>query len=156
LLERPLRAGDGAGGSSGSSGIYSYADKYLGGASGGGAGLESAPRELPAQVPPDVVEAAHRHARTVTDVVGLRGLARIDFLLVDGELMFNEVNTIPGAMGLYLWPKELPIARLLLDAVEEARLPGTLGWPTAGADGTALRAAGGISAKLLSYDESRR
>ena len=145
LLEKPVRGASGP--------IYSYAEKYLGG--GQGAGLETAPRELPAQVPDEVTAAATEHARVVVDVLGLRGLARIDYLLVDGTLQVNEVNTIPGTMGLYLWPKDVPISRLLLDTVDEAERAGVAAWPTAGADGTALQAASGISAKLLRYDEAR-
>ena len=135
LLEKPLSPDK-------SEGIYSYEQKYL-----SSQGLASAPRELPAQVGAEVTAEAERLAGLVVAATGIRGLCRLDFLLVDGVLHVNEINTIPGSMGLYLWPAEVKPADLLLSAVEEAR-----GAPrdASGAfePGAALRAAGGIAGKL--------
>jgi D-alanine-D-alanine ligase len=88
-------------------------------------------------------------SRRITDVAGLRGIARIDFLEKDGELYVNEVNTIPGSMAVYLWI-DPPIDRrqLFRDMLEEARLGVTRVFSTAGSDGTALRSAGTIASKL--------
>jgi len=64
------------------------------------------------------------------------------------EVFVNEVNSIPGAMALYLWQNR-PVDRLLLDAVEEAR--SAFADPLAAQSATAnaaLQAAGGISGKL--------
>ena len=62
--------------------------------------------------------------------------------------MVNEVNTIPGAMSLYLWPRDVTFAELLTGAVDEAVAHRTT-FDTAGADGSALRVAGGIAGKLM-------
>ena len=79
---------------------------------------------------------------------GLGSLARLDFLSDGEELFVNEVNNIPGAMSLYLWPDDDP-ARLLLGAVEQAVAGfGREDRGTAFARGEALRAAGGIASKL--------
>lgn len=137
-IERPLRSDDA---------VYSYESKYL----QGGSGLESAPRELPAQVPDPVAETIRSAARTMTLAFGLTGIARIDFLWDQGDrVLFNEVNSIPGAMSLYLWKAAgVDPRQVILDAVAEARAnPAFRRWTTAGADGRALRSAGSIAAKL--------
>ena len=61
-IERPLREG---------STIYGYHDKYLAG--GGGAGMDSAPRELPANLPAKVREQILDHARTLVAAFGITG-----------------------------------------------------------------------------------
>lgn len=135
MLERPLRAGVG---------IYSYADKYM-----QAEGLVAAPREMPAKVPPEVEARAAALARQVRDCTDIRGLVRLDFLLRQDELFVNEVNTIPGAMGLYLWPSGgTSASQLLLDLLEETKSRRGRGAPTSFEPGAALRAAGGISSKL--------
>ncbi|MGE0309724.1 MAG: hypothetical protein AB7N61_11400 [Acidimicrobiia bacterium] len=136
-VERPLRKGsDGH--------IYTYAEKYL----GGGEGLSSAPRELPAQIDADITAQIEQAARRLTTVALVRGAPRIDFLLSDGHLYVNEINTIPGAMGWYLWQAcGVPFGTLLGDLVAEAARP-TRHWTVDGADGSALRAAGSIAGKL--------
>ena len=136
LLERPLAPSG--------EGIYSYAQKYL-----QADGLVAAPRELPAQVPDAVTAEAERLTRAVVEVTGLRGLARLDLLLVDDTLYVNEVNTTPGSMSLYLWPSSVAPAELLLSAVAEARAQqGLLDAGASFEPGVALRAAGGMAGKL--------
>jgi D-alanine-D-alanine ligase len=134
-VEAPLRA---------EGGIYSYDQKYLawGGEVSGG-------RELPAQLEDSIARGVAGLSRRVTDVAGLRGIARIDFLLKDGELFVNEVNTIPGSMAAYLWI-DPPIDRtqLFKDMLGEAASGRTRVFSTAGSDGTALRSAGTIASKL--------
>ena len=64
-------------------------------------------------------------------------------------MVFNEINSIPGAMALHLWEAggetKLATVRHLVD---EARARPARVWSSAGADGTALRSAGAIAAKL--------
>ncbi|MGH9064455.1 MAG: D-alanine--D-alanine ligase family protein [Acidimicrobiales bacterium] len=136
-IERPLRSTPAAE-------ILSYADKYV-----GGEGMASAPRELPASLPPGVEDALRDAALQVAVLAGVRGVARLDFLHGDGELYVNEVNTIPGSLARYLWvDPAVPFTSLLADMVAEARDRPPTHWTTAGADGTALRAAGTIAGKL--------
>ena len=134
-IEAPARSGEG---------IYSYDQKYLawGGEVSGG-------RELPATLDDVTAKGITDLSRRVTDVAGLRGIARIDFLAKDGELFVNEVNTIPGSMAVYLWI-DPPIGRaqLFRDMLEEASRRRTRVFSTAGSDGTALRSAGTIASKL--------
>jgi D-alanine-D-alanine ligase len=143
-LEKPLRGGD-------SAGLYSYAEKYLAGGSGSDAGLTSAPREFPANYPAAIHTRAAELARAVADVTRLTGLVRVDLLLDEkkGQLFVNEVNSIPGALSLYLWAPKHPALNVLRDALTEARDRRVI-FPQAGhGGGVALHAAGGISAKLL-------
>lgn len=134
-IEAPARSGDG---------IYSYDQKYLawGGQVSGG-------RELPATVDEAVEKGIRDLSLRITDVASLRGIARIDFLEKDGELLVNEVNTIPGSMAVYLWI-DPPINRkkLFEDMLAEAEQSTTRVFSTAGSDGTALRNAGAIDSKL--------
>jgi D-alanine-D-alanine ligase len=134
-VEAPARADDG---------IYSYDQKYLawGGEVSGG-------RELPATLDPGVESQIRRLSEQVTQVAGLRGIARIDYLERGGEVVVNEVNTIPGSMAVYLWI-DPPITReeLFKDMLDEARARPAREFSVAGSDGTALRSAGTIASKL--------
>ncbi len=149
-LEKPLRGEKG-------SALYSYAEKYLAGGAGTDAGLTSAPREFPAQVPDAVAARARELAERVAEVTRLTGIVRVDLLLDEatGELFVNEVNSIPGALSLYLWAPLQPAATVLLDALTEARDRRVV-FPQAGfGGGAALRAAGGIAGKLVGLDGPR-
>ena len=143
LLEKPLAP-------AATEGIYSYGQKYL-----QTDGLVAAPRELPADVPDSVTKEAERLTAAVVEVIGLRGLGRLDFLLVDDVLHVNEVNTIPGSMSLYLWPPTVKASDLLLGAVAEARDSFGRGEPAPFEPGAALRAAGGMAGKLGQIGQAR-
>lgn len=118
-----------------------YQDKYLAWADGGGAGDHII--SLPEQFDREVREIA----RQVTQLFGLRSVARIDFLERDGQMWLNEVNTIPGSHAAYLWP-EVPQTQLLADVLAETLAQPPPQFVVAGADGAALRSAGSIAAKL--------
>ena len=136
-IERPQR-------SSARSEILSYADKYV-----GGQGMASAPRELPASLAPAVADELRRLAAAVAELVQVRGVARIDFLSDGDSLFVNEVNTIPGSLAKYLWvDPPTGFGTLIADMVEEARARPAIRYSTVGADGTVLRGAGAIAAKL--------
>jgi len=149
-LEKPLRGETG-------SALYSYAEKYLAGGSGTDAGLTSAPREFPAQVPDAVAARARELAERVAEVTRLTGIVRVDLLLDEatGDLFVNEVNSIPGALSLYLWAPLQPAATVLLDALTEARDRRVVFAQAGFGGGAALRAAGGIAGKLVGLDGPR-
>jgi D-alanine-D-alanine ligase len=140
-VERPLRPSDGA--------IYSYAEKYL-----RADGLSAAPREFPADVSPELRATIQTLATRVVELTGLTGIVRIDFLSDGTDVFVNEVNSIPGALSLYLWP-DTPPADVLLAALEEAERT----FPVATRnyeEGVALRAAGGIAGKLAGLPQQSR
>ncbi len=134
-IEAPSRAGDG---------IYSYDQKYL-----AWGGEVSSGRQLPANIEPELEQEVRRLSARVTEAAGLRGVARIDFLEREGEVLVNEVNTIPGSMGAYLWIDPLVTReRLFSDMLAEAEANPMRVFSTVGSDGTALRNAGTIASKL--------
>lgn len=124
--------------------FYGYEEKYL-----SGGGIEGSERELPATLPPDLEARIRSLAATVTEMAGIRSIARLDFLERDGELWVNEINTIPGSLSLYLWV-DPPISRrqIVVDLVSELERGRARVFSTAGADGVALRSAASIAAKL--------
>jgi D-alanine-D-alanine ligase len=128
-------------------GVYGYREKYL----AGGEGMESARRELPADLPDEVLARLQGAAAAVVRAMGLTGLPRVDFLY-DGKdrLALCEVNTIPGSLGLYLWAAAgHERAKVVADWVDEARArPVARPHWSASTDGAALRAAATVAAKL--------
>jgi D-alanine-D-alanine ligase len=126
-------------------GILTYAHKYLRSAEG----LEGAPRELPAQLPDDVEADIRGSAVRVASVVGVRSVARLDFLVQGRDVWVNEINTIPGSLASYLWIEpRISFEQQLLDMIEEAEKEPPRTFSAAGADGTLLRSAESIAAKL--------
>ncbi len=136
-IEKPIRRTSGAE-------ILNYRDKYV-----GGEGMVSAPRELPAVLPGDQASVIAQCARTLVEVASVRGVARIDFLANDTELYVNEINTIPGSLSKHLFVEPpVPFDRLLNDLIAEATARPAARYSSAGADGSVLRGAGSIAAKL--------
>ncbi len=139
-VERPLRS-EGT--------IYTYAEKYL----TGGGGMATAPRELPASLPPAIESALRAAAVEVSRLVMARSVMRIDFLWNGGDdpagLWVNEINPIPGSLSWYFWSHEGDsLIELLDDLITEALDGPTRRFVTQGADGTALRSVGSIATKL--------
>ena len=137
-IERPLR-------SAGSTEILGYRDKYI-----GGEGMVSAPRELPARIPEELEKGIRDAAVSVAALALVRGVARLDFLVDDGNWYVNEVNTIPGSLSKYLWVDSAPVTfpALLADLLTEAVRRPTFRPDATGADGSVLRSAGAIAQKL--------
>jgi D-alanine-D-alanine ligase len=136
-IERPLRTRSGGE-------ILGYEDKYV-----GSEGMTSAPRELPAQIQADLEERIREMVPEVASLVGLRGVARLDFLSDGEDVFINEINTIPGSLSHYLWVEpRLPFTSLLLDLLTEATTRPAAAFSSAGSDGSALRRAGSIASKL--------
>lgn len=142
-VERPLRSARPAPGGSAPE-ILGYADKYV-----GGEGMASAPRELPARIPERLEQALREAAVRVAGLASVRGVARVDFLSDGTSIVVNEVNTIPGSLARYLWiDPPVGFATLLSDLLAEAAAQPTHRYSAAGADGTVLRGASSIAAKL--------
>jgi D-alanine-D-alanine ligase len=79
--------------------FYSYESKYL---DENGAALE-----IPANLSPVQMEQVRACAQKIFGVLELEGMARVDFFVDknNGELFFNEVNTIPGFTSISMYPK---------------------------------------------------
>ncbi len=136
-IERPL-------GRDTSTEILEYADKYV-----GGEGMLSAPRELPARIGAGLEEELRGAALLAAKVLGARGVNRIDFLSDGRVLYLNEINTIPGSLARHLFvDPPVPFGELLIGLALEAVERPAMVFSTAGADGSVLRGAGTIAAKL--------
>jgi D-alanine-D-alanine ligase len=136
-VERPIRT-------SADADILDYGDKYV-----AGEGMAGANRELPAMISAELEQGLRRAGESIAALAGVRGVARIDYLSDGERFVVNEINTIPGSLARYLWvAPPLPFATLLGDLLTEARQRPTHAYSAAGADGTVLRSAGSIAAKL--------
>ncbi|MBO5317671.1 MAG: D-alanine--D-alanine ligase [Oscillospiraceae bacterium] len=97
--EEPLNATD----------ILSYEDKYMAGGKGakgqGSKGMASLARKIPADLSPELREEIRVMAVKAFQALGGNGVARIDFMIdtAQDKVYLNEINTIPGSLGFYLW-----------------------------------------------------
>lgn len=73
----------------------------------------------PAQLPDGVTEAAQELAVRVWDVLGMRGMARVDVMLSEetGELYVLEANAIPGLTDISLLPQAAEAAGISYDGL---------------------------------------
>lgn len=61
---------------------------------------------IPAELEPGQMQKIRDLALKVYELLGCRGLARVDFFLQDdGTLYVNEVNTLPGFTNISMYPK---------------------------------------------------
>lgn len=69
-------------------------------------GSENATIKVPADLPERVRERIQETAKKIYRTLGCRGLARIDlFLREDGQIVLNEVNTMPGFTSYSRYPR---------------------------------------------------
>ena len=78
--------------------FYSYSAKYL--------DENGAILEIPAQLPESQILEIQRLAIKTFNVLCCEGLARVDFFLrPNGEILVNEINTMPGFTKISMYPK---------------------------------------------------
>ena len=81
-----------------SSGFYSYDSKYIDG--------QAAQVVVPAAISHDASERIRSLAIEAFEVLGCAGLARVDvFLTQGGEVLINEINSLPGFTRISMYPK---------------------------------------------------
>ena len=63
--------------------------------------------EIPADLPESATEALRDAAVTVYKAMGCQGLSRVDFFLTTpgDQVVFNEINTLPGFTSISMYPK---------------------------------------------------
>lgn len=77
--------------------FYDFAAKYL---------EDAADLVVPAELSAEVEDRIRELAVVAFDALGCEGLARVDFfLLPDGEVVVNEVNTMPGFTPISMFPR---------------------------------------------------
>ena len=77
--------------------FYDYQAKYLDGATR---------IDIPAPFGPEIIEKIQSYALIAFKAIGAKGLARVDFFVTDGgEIIINEINTMPGFTRTSAYPK---------------------------------------------------
>ncbi|WP_300345408.1 D-alanine--D-alanine ligase family protein [Nesterenkonia sp.] len=60
----------------------------------------------PAQLPEQAAEEIRRQAAVAFDAIDAEGLSRVDFFYTeDGEILINEINTMPGFTPISMFPQ---------------------------------------------------
>jgi D-alanine-D-alanine ligase len=78
--------------------FYDYQAKYV--------DTDGTAFEVPARLPESVQEEVQRMAVVAFQAIDAAGMARVDFFLRDpGEIIVNEINTIPGFTQISMYPK---------------------------------------------------
>jgi D-alanine--(R)-lactate ligase len=81
-------------------------------------GSENATITVPADIPPASRSRVQETATAVYRALGCRGLARVDlFLTPEGEVVLNEVNTLPGLTSYSRYPRMMAAAGLAMGEV---------------------------------------
>ena len=88
-----------------------YEEKY---------GNRTAEIRLPARISPESRDKIRGTAAVLYQALGCRGFARVDmFLTPAGDVVFNEINTIPGFTAHSRYPKMLEAAGMPFSAIAE-------------------------------------
>jgi D-alanine-D-alanine ligase len=78
--------------------FYSYEAKYL--------DEHGAVLEIPANLPESVIQRVQETSVRAFQVLCCEGMARVDsFVTPDGQVVVNEINTIPGFTRISMYPK---------------------------------------------------
>lgn len=81
-------------------------------------GSENSAFICPADIPEQSRTSVQQTAKAIYRALGCRGLARVDlFLLEDGSVVLNEVNTLPGLTSYSRYPRMMAAAGLSLAEV---------------------------------------
>ncbi len=96
-------------------GIYDFESKYVDAT----AGLRA-----PTEIPADALRDLHEIAFAAWDLIGGRGMARIDFFLEKstGRVLLNEINTLPGFTSISMYPRLWAAAGVPLPALVDRLL----------------------------------
>ena len=112
VLEMPISSAE----------FLDFADKYQRGGKGGGKGMESLTRRIPAPIGDELTQKVKDLAIAAFKAMDLKGVVRIDFILDEHDNVYiNEANTIPGSLSFYLWePEGVSFAGLLDEMINHA------------------------------------
>lgn len=64
----------------------------------------------PAELPEDVTDEIQELSSKIYDILGCRGIVRVDFIVVGKKPYFLEVNTVPGMTEESIIPKQARVA----------------------------------------------
>lgn len=90
-------------------------------------GSENSTFIVPADIPEQSRRLVQETAKTLYLALGCSGLARVDlFLTEDGQVVLNEVNTLPGLTSYSRYPRMMAAAGLPLSEVIDRLVATTL------------------------------
>ena len=90
-------------------GFFNFKEKYT---------LESSAIHVPARIPKEKAEEIKETAKTIYRALGCSGFARVDvFVTPFGEILFNEVNTVPGFTTHSRYPNMLKAIGMTFEEV---------------------------------------
>jgi D-alanine-D-alanine ligase len=69
----------------------------------------------PADLPEPITDEIQRLSSLISDLLGCKGIVRVDFIIVDGKPWFLEINTVPGMTAESLVPKQAAAAGISLE-----------------------------------------
>jgi D-alanine-D-alanine ligase len=69
----------------------------------------------PARMPVNITEEVQRLSSRIYDLLGCKGIVRVDFIIIDNKPYFLEINTVPGMTGESLVPKQAEAAGIRLE-----------------------------------------
>lgn len=94
-----------------SDGFFDYTEKYT---------LKTSKIHLPARISREKSQEIKETAKQIYRILGCSHFARVDlFLTPDGELYFNEVNTIPGFTAHSRYPSMMKAAGISFEEILE-------------------------------------
>lgn len=85
--------------------FFDYEAKYTPGKSD-----EITPAVMPSQITEEIQDLSSK----VYDLLGCRGIVRVDFIVIGGKPFFLEINTVPGMTGESIFPKQANAAGIEL------------------------------------------
>ena len=93
--------------------ILTFSDKYLGYKTGSN-------KRFPADIPLEVSLKIQSITEKIYRKCDFIGIIRVDFLVANGKVYVNEINTVPGSLAYYLHSKTLKdFTSLLTDLISE-------------------------------------
>ena len=99
-------------------GFFDYNEKYTSG---------TAQIQVPAKISEEQAEVVKSAAKRIYKALDCSGFARVDmFLTAQGELFFNEVNTIPGFTSHSRFPRMMEAAGFSMSEVLDMMIGGAL------------------------------
>ena len=76
--------------------FYDYETKYVN---------DNSRAYIPARIEPEVARRVCDTAKKIFRALDCAGMARVDFFVDGEEIIFNEINTIPGFTSISMYPK---------------------------------------------------
>lgn len=101
-----------------SEGFFDFTEKYT---------LKTSAIHVPARISKETAEKVKRTAKIIYKALDCRNFARVDmFLSEEGEIVFNEVNTIPGFTAHSRFPNMMKAAGISFERIISIILEETL------------------------------